>query len=409
MTWKVTTKPIKNLSNTVNKKLITGDLKNMRFDVGAITYVVNPCPPVYNVPLFNQILRGNVKIVKTGDKTYKINFRKTSEITFYQVWSVNNNSREVYSSNVFNWTNYIRLNAPFSPTTVMEFGNCRYAFIITGVEYLEKNKMIWNVSQKEIANLSTVFTNDLKTGNFKDARFDVDSISTAGTYYSSITIPVSNCSVTYSDGSVYNGTVTISPYQNNCMSFVYDTIPNPTDTGVISISLTFNNSTFSFNNTTFNVLSSFEGDWFRTGYFQYTNNLPSNIKEIQINQSVLSQLENKNNCYSTFTGNLGFPGTSVTITGLLCFCQSSNQYILYNLVTSTSDPNYSQNFWSGGVYPGNQNLIFQKSCYPQSYVTSTFIVFEVYVNLNYTTFYKWYLGLNKPSSIPNCQTICPTC
>ena len=45
-----------------------------------------------NVPKFDQIIKGNVKICKTGEQTYKITFLKATEFTLYQVWNENSDN-----------------------------------------------------------------------------------------------------------------------------------------------------------------------------------------------------------------------------------------------------------------------------------------------------------------------------
>lgn len=181
MTWLVSTKLIDNTSTTVSKGLITGKFKNLRFDIGAVTYVKNPCPPVRDEPLYDQILIGDVEVKKVSDKNYTITFQKEGEITFYQIWPEGNNPRKIFNTSASYWVNNFILEQVFQPTTVMEVGKCRWAFVIKNAEFTN-NKMIWSVSTKEITNLSTAVTNGLKTGKLKNARFDVDSISSGTTY-----------------------------------------------------------------------------------------------------------------------------------------------------------------------------------------------------------------------------------
>ena len=181
MTWLVSTKLIDNTSTTVSKGLITGKFKNLRFDIGAVTYVKNPCPPVRDDPLYDQILIGDVEVKKVSDKNYTITFQKEGEITFYQIWPEGNNPRKIFNTSASYWVNNFILEQVFQPTTVMEVGKCRWAFVIKNAEFTN-NKMIWSVSTKEITNLSTAVTNGLKTGKLKNARFDVDSISSGKKY-----------------------------------------------------------------------------------------------------------------------------------------------------------------------------------------------------------------------------------
>ena len=55
----------------------------------------------------------------------------------------------------------------------MEVGNCKWAFVITNA-YFEKNKLVFDVSTSKIVNLSKTVKKGLKTGVFKNARFDID-------------------------------------------------------------------------------------------------------------------------------------------------------------------------------------------------------------------------------------------
>jgi hypothetical protein len=134
-----------------------------------------------STPKFDQVVRGDVKICKTGNQTYKITFMKEREFTLYQVWNENGNNekRLVLTDSSKKWQERIiaaQKATGFAPTTLMAVGNCKWAFVITNA-YFEKNRLVLDVSTAEIVNLSKTVEKGLKTGYFKNARFDIDFIS----------------------------------------------------------------------------------------------------------------------------------------------------------------------------------------------------------------------------------------
>ena len=129
---------------------------------------------------YDQIVKGNVKITKTGDDLYKIVFLKASEFTLYQVWQEggDNGKRYIVNDNSKNWQELLIANQKlrgFAPTAIMAVGNCKWAFVITNA-YFVKNRLVFDVSTNEIVNLSTTVKKGLKTGVFKNARFDIDNV-----------------------------------------------------------------------------------------------------------------------------------------------------------------------------------------------------------------------------------------
>jgi len=130
------------------------------------------------IPGFDQIVKGNVRICKTGNQTYKITFLRANEFTLYQVWNEKggNDRRVVFTDSDRKWQENLIANQKatgFTPTTIMEVGNCKWAFVITNA-YFEKNRLVFDVTTEPIVNLSTTVKKGLKTGYFKNARFDID-------------------------------------------------------------------------------------------------------------------------------------------------------------------------------------------------------------------------------------------
>ena len=130
---------------------------------------------------FDQVVRGDVKICKTGDQKYKITFMKEREFTLYQVWTPNgdNSRRLVLTDSSKRWQERIIVEQKatgFAPTTLMAVGDCKWAFVITNA-YFEKSRLVLEVSTAEIVNLSKTVQKGLKTGYFKNARFDIDRIA----------------------------------------------------------------------------------------------------------------------------------------------------------------------------------------------------------------------------------------
>jgi len=159
-----------------------------------------------STPKFDQVVRGDVRICKTGEQKYKITFMKAREFTLYQVWTENgdNTNRLVLTDSSKKWQERLiaeQKATGFAPTTLMAVGDCKWAFVITNA-YFEKNRLVLEVSTAEIVNLSKTVRKGLKTGYFKNARFDIDSIDTKFFTYNNL----SECNNTYcvpSQGKVY--------------------------------------------------------------------------------------------------------------------------------------------------------------------------------------------------------------
>ena len=130
---------------------------------------------------FDQVVRGDVKICKIGEQKYKITFMKEREFTLYQVWTPNGNNtrRLVLSDSSKRWQERLiaeQKRTGFAPTTLMAVGDCKWAFVITNA-YFEKSRLVLEVSTAEIVNLSKTVQKGLKTGYFKNARFDIDGVN----------------------------------------------------------------------------------------------------------------------------------------------------------------------------------------------------------------------------------------
>ena len=134
-----------------------------------------------STPKFDQIVKGTVKICKTGEQTYKITFLKATEFTLYQVWDENgdNGKRVIVNDTDKKWQQSLiaeQKRTGFAPTTIMEIGNCKWAFVITNAYYI-KNRLVFDVSTKEIVNLSKTVKTKLPLGMYKNVRFDIDTLS----------------------------------------------------------------------------------------------------------------------------------------------------------------------------------------------------------------------------------------
>lgn len=126
---------------------------------------------------FDSVFNANVS--KKGDGEYEIRFLDVGDITVYQVWNETdptiNGKRVIITTNVENWVNEFNFD---DRTTLMEIGNCKYAFVIKDIE-LKDRKMRWVVSEREIVNRSKTVSERIPVGKFCDVRFDVDSAHSA--------------------------------------------------------------------------------------------------------------------------------------------------------------------------------------------------------------------------------------
>ena len=148
-----------------------------------------PAPPVLKRE-YDQILSGDVKITKVSNG-YKIVFSKKniSKVLVYQTWSSTsaplNNSRKVVEVKAKDWVKIFRTTrtVPFTPTTVMELrdGKGKYkkhVFVINDANVNKHGEVVFRVSSNDINSNSNSTTKQLKkipTGEFHNARFDVDA------------------------------------------------------------------------------------------------------------------------------------------------------------------------------------------------------------------------------------------
>jgi len=155
------------------------------------TDVVIPVPapaPVF----FDQVVKGNVYIKQMSKNKYKITFRKIDNFLKYQVWSDSsknlNERRIVYYQKAKKWvqdfillnTNLKKKSKPlFTPTAVIEIGNNKYVFVLDKAKLNCKDRIVFNVSTKEIVLLNSTSKKMLKIpcGHHDDVRFDIDSVS----------------------------------------------------------------------------------------------------------------------------------------------------------------------------------------------------------------------------------------
>ena len=148
-----------------------------------------PAPaPVY----FDQVVKGNVYIKQMSKNKYKITFRKIDNFLKYQVWSDSsknlNERRIVYYQKAKKWVqDFILLNTNlkknskplFTPTAVIEIGNNKYVFVLDEAKLNCKDRIVFNVSTKEIVLLNSTSKKMLKIpcGHHDCVRFDIDYVS----------------------------------------------------------------------------------------------------------------------------------------------------------------------------------------------------------------------------------------
>ena len=159
--------------------------------IKSITPNVIPVPapaPVF----FDQVVKGNVYIKQMSKNKYKITFRKIDKFLKYQVWSDSsknlNERRIVYYQKAKKWvqdfillnTNLKKKSKPlFTPTAVIEIGNNKYVFVLDKAKLNYKDRIVFNVSTKEIVLLNSTSKKMLKIpcGRHDYVRFDIDYVS----------------------------------------------------------------------------------------------------------------------------------------------------------------------------------------------------------------------------------------
>jgi hypothetical protein len=145
-----------------------------------------------SIPLFDQIVKGNVSIKKLSKYRYRITFSKIGKFLIYQVWDkddVNkmNAKRQVGYVSAKEWVKRFKrfntilkqIGKPlFTPTTIMETeDDCNYAFVIHTVSLNSCDKVVFTVSTEEISpqNNSSKKLVRLPLGKCNHVRFDIDN------------------------------------------------------------------------------------------------------------------------------------------------------------------------------------------------------------------------------------------
>ena len=146
-------------------------------------------PPPPQIPVFDQIVKGNVTIKKLSKHKYNITFRKIGKFLMYQVWDKDNvdnfnDKRYVAYVSAKKWVRVVQQTNAFldknskplfTPTTIMEIDNDNYAFVIDNAFFDHRDRIVFTVSTKHISpsnNSSNLIK--LPTGNLNHVRFDID-------------------------------------------------------------------------------------------------------------------------------------------------------------------------------------------------------------------------------------------
>ena len=147
--------------------------------------------------MFDQIVKGNVKIKKLSKYRYKITFSKIGKFLMYQVWDKDNTNnindkRSTFYLSVNHWIHLFKRynedleknNKPlFTPTIVMETeDNRKFVFVIDKVYLNSHDQVVFTVSTKQISlgNNSSKKLIQLPLGKCNNVRFDIDSRSYGG-------------------------------------------------------------------------------------------------------------------------------------------------------------------------------------------------------------------------------------
>lgn len=140
---------------------------------------------------FDQIVKGDVTIIKLSKYRYRITFSKISNFLMYQVWdkdNINNinDERNVGYVPAKKWVNGFKKynedlkNAGkplFTPTTIMETADEEvYAFVIQKAFFDSHDRIVFTVSTKEISlqNNTSKKLIQIPCGKFDNMRFDID-------------------------------------------------------------------------------------------------------------------------------------------------------------------------------------------------------------------------------------------
>ena len=179
--------------------------------------------------LYDQVVKGNVKIVKIKNKSeysHKITFHKIGKFLMYQVWDPKgivemthlprypgnqnhprefkeaqkyitenpdkviilnyeiNDDRDVMFKNGKEWVASFNNIPNFTPTTVMEIGYKKYIFVIKKTEMNKNDKVVFYISTKEIhvVDDKSKKMKKIPKGEYKNVRFDIDSYGNGISY-----------------------------------------------------------------------------------------------------------------------------------------------------------------------------------------------------------------------------------
>jgi hypothetical protein len=206
------------------KDELTNIIQLKQFNCSLETYTPPLSPDVGRK--YDQVVKGDVSILRINKNSYKITFDKIGKFLLYQVWDekgvdtytytpnnpsnddpprnyssavkyayenpdkvktvdVNiNNYRYIIIKNEKKWVEYFntlnsRIN--FTPTTVMQISNKKYVFVIKKAKINKKGELVFYVATKEINIINdcksdkvTKIFKKLPIGKYHNVRFDID-------------------------------------------------------------------------------------------------------------------------------------------------------------------------------------------------------------------------------------------
>ena len=137
---------------------------------------------------FDQIIKGEVFIKKENCNNYTITFQSNKYLFLvYQIFSYDspaeNKDRSIENVSQKTWVKEFQesnYSDDFTPTTIMQFEDKMYVFVINNVK-IYNGKMIFYVSSETINNMTNNIKEDLPTGKCF-ARFDIDMKRTFQTH-----------------------------------------------------------------------------------------------------------------------------------------------------------------------------------------------------------------------------------
>lgn len=175
---------------------------------------------------YDQVVKGDVSILRINKNSYKITFDKIGKFLLYQIWNEKgvetytympdypssndhprnysdatkyadenadkvkkvdmkiNNYRYILRKNAKKWVEYFNaLNSRknFTPTTVMQISNKKYVFVIKKAKINKKGELVFYVTTKEINIINDSKSDKVKKifkklpiGKYQNVRFDID-------------------------------------------------------------------------------------------------------------------------------------------------------------------------------------------------------------------------------------------